>query len=70
MDYNKDIDLSDNSSKIAYRKFKQWVEDSHALKGFNMTENLLLNIYSTLDPHKKGYLTFTDWEIAFSKTEY
>jgi len=35
-----------------------------------MTENLLLNIYSSLDPHKKGYLTFTDWEIAFSNFNF
>jgi len=65
-----ELDLSENSNKIAYKAFQQWVEDNHALKGFNMTENLLLNIYSSLDPHKKGYLTFTDWEIAFSKIEF
>jgi len=36
------------------------------LIGFNLTETLLLKLFSDLDPHKKGHLTEIDWLNAFS----
>ncbi len=32
-----------------------------------MTERLLQKLFADVDPHKKGYLTETDWNNAFSK---
>ncbi len=35
------------------------------MKGFNLTANLIQKIFSEMDPHKKGYLTESDWSNAF-----
>lgn len=42
------------------------MEDTHALKGLNLTEQLVQQLFSELDPHKKGFLTESDWKLAFS----
>lgn len=39
--------------------------DSLALRGFDLSEKLLQELFSDLDPHKKGYLTESDWVNAF-----
>lgn len=61
------VAISGHTSKIVYKVFKQWVESNNALQGFNLTDNLLLQFYADLDPHKKGFVTFSDWELAFGK---
>ncbi len=35
------------------------------MSGFNLTGNLIQKIFSEIDPHKKGYLTESDWNNAF-----
>ena len=57
---------SKGMGKIKYRDFKEFMEETHALKGFNLTEQLLQQLFSELDPHKKGFLSESDFEIAFS----
>jgi len=52
--------------KVKYDQFKKFIDDQNALKGFNMTSNLIQKIFSEIDPHKKGYLTEQDWCNAFS----
>ena len=59
------IEISGHSKKILYSQFEKWVEDSRALFGFDLTEKLLQHVYSDCDPHKKGYLTETDWLNSF-----
>lgn len=51
--------------KVRYRDFKEFMEETNALKGFNLTEQLLQQLFSELDPHKKGFLTESDWKLAF-----
>jgi len=41
------------------------MEDNNVLEGFNLTSNLLMQFFAELDPHKKGYLTCNDWNLAF-----
>ena len=48
-----------------YRMFKKWCLDNQALSGFNLTEELMQQLFSDLDPHKKGHLTENDWINAF-----
>jgi hypothetical protein len=50
---------------MTYSHFASWIEKSQALAGFNLTERLLQQLFADLDPHKKGYLTFFDWENSF-----
>ncbi len=42
------------------------MERLHALSGFNMTQALLQELFAEVDPHKKGFLTESDWVHAFS----
>ena len=57
--------VSGHQKRITYEQFKQWCETKQALIGFNLTEVLLLKLFSDLDPHKKGHLTELDWINAF-----
>lgn len=41
------------------------MEETNALRGFNLTDQLLQQLFSEIDPHKKGFLTETDWMLAF-----
>lgn len=50
---------------IPYANFKTWLEENQVLRGFNLTEKLIQQLFSYLDPHKKGHLTENDWEVAF-----
>ncbi len=52
-------------SRINYNSFKTWIEKKQALGGFNLTEGLYKQLFSDLDPHKKGYLTQNDWDNSF-----
>ena len=54
-------DASDNSQRVTFEQFKRFVEKYHALNGFNMTLPLLQKLFAELDPHKKGFLTESDW---------
>lgn len=49
--------ISEYHKKLIYSNFKKWVLDANALRGFDLTEKLMQEFYSDLDPHKKGYLT-------------
>ena len=59
------VAVSGHKGKITFSQFHKWAEENNALNGFNLTENLELQFYADLDPHKKGYLVFSDWENAF-----
>lgn len=56
---------SHSLGKVKYRDFKEFMEETNALKGFNLTDQLLQQLFSELDPHKKGFLSETDWMAAF-----
>lgn len=60
-------EISGYTNRIILKNFLNWVESNHALQGFNLTENLLLQLFSSLDPHKKGYITYSDFKHAFGK---
>lgn len=57
--------ITKHSVKLVYQVFKKWIEQNDILKGFSLTEALLLQLFGSLDPHKKGYLTISDWNNAF-----
>jgi len=56
---------SNNLGKVRYKDFKNFMDETNALKGFNLTDQLLQQLFSELDPHKKGFLTESDWKLAF-----
>ena len=57
--------MSNSSSMLTYERFKVWMEKHNILEGFNLTDALLQELFSELDPHKKGNVTETDWINAF-----
>lgn len=57
--------ISGHKGRLTFEAFHKWAEKNNALNGFNLTENLELQFYADLDPHKKGYLVLSDWENAF-----
>lgn len=61
-------EISGYTTRIIWKKFINWVDSVQALQGFNLTEHLLLQFFSDLDPHKKGYLTYSDFEQAFGRS--
>jgi hypothetical protein len=60
------LEIAHHNLKLTYAHFKNWVDQSQALAGFNLTDRLLQQLFAELDPHKKGYITQLDWENAFS----
>ena len=51
--------------KISFEQFKKFLDESNALAGFNMTTQLMQQLFSEVDPHKKGFLSLNDWTQAF-----
>jgi Ca2+-binding EF-hand superfamily protein len=58
---------SQGMGKITFAQFKTFLDESHGLVGLNLTGQLVQQLYSEIDPHKKGFLTEEDWTQAFSK---
>jgi hypothetical protein len=58
-------DASEQLLKVTFEQFKKFIEKNHSLQGFNMTLPLMQKLFAELDPHKKGYLTESDWKNAF-----
>lgn len=63
-------EISGYTNRIIYQNFMNWAETTHAFQGFNLTESLLLQFFASLDPHKKGYITYSDFEHAFGKISW
>jgi hypothetical protein len=59
--------ISGHSDRILYQVFDNWLEERRILADFNLTNALIQQLFSELDPHKKGFLTKNDWISAFSK---
>jgi Ca2+-binding EF-hand superfamily protein len=58
--------ISELTLRITFEHFSKWVEKNQALKGFNLTHQLLQQLFADLDPHKKGYLSEQDFVLAFN----
>jgi len=57
--------ISGKKNRMEYAQFGKWIENNRILSGFDMTERLLQKLFADLDPHKKGYLSESDWKNAF-----
>ena len=49
--------VSERLNTVSVEQFRVFVEKCRALSGFNLTFQLLQELFSDIDPHKKGYLT-------------
>ncbi|EAS02007.2 EF hand protein (macronuclear) [Tetrahymena thermophila SB210] len=57
--------VSQYKKKITFDQFQSWVEKSNSLQGFDLTNTLLQELFAYFDPHKKGFLTESDWINQF-----
>ncbi|EAR88078.2 EF-hand protein (macronuclear) [Tetrahymena thermophila SB210] len=58
--------VSGYKPQVTYSRFVKWIEQSDALHGFNLTDKLSQQLFSYLDPHKKGFITIKDWKNCLS----
>ena len=58
-------EIAKQTQYVRYEHFKNYMETNQVLKGFSQTDKLMQQLFSDLDPHKKGHLTENDWEQAF-----
>lgn len=67
-DYNFSfLAISGYRKRLVFSNFVKWVNEVNALRGFDLTDRMMQELFADLDSHKKGYLTESDWEIAFCK---
>jgi hypothetical protein len=59
-------EASEHLQKVTFEQFRKFIEKHNALQGFNLTTSLTQQLFSEIDPHKKGYITEKDWLNAFS----
>jgi hypothetical protein len=64
------LDATNHATLLTFEKFNAWCEKLNILDGFNLTETLLQELFSELDPHKKGNLTEIDWVNAFGSLSF
>ena len=56
--------------RVNYADFTTFISKQEALKGLNLTESLVKQLFCDLDSHKKGYLVFQDWLNAFKAFDW
>lgn len=42
---------------MKYKNFKTWIKQVDGLRGFDISEKLIQELFSDIDQHKKGYLS-------------
>lgn len=62
--------IGNNKDKVNFEDFKSFIEKHDVLAGFDITVQLLRQLFAELDPHKKTYLSFKDWQSAFKAFDY
>ena len=62
--------VSELTGKIKLEQFTNWVEKNQILSGFNLTQELLEKLFANLDPHRKAYITESDFCTAFGGINY
>jgi hypothetical protein len=55
---------------VNYENFVNAITKENLLNGFNLTSSLIAELFSELDPHKKGYISYNDWKNAFGAFNY
>jgi len=58
--------ISQFSGKLTFTQFQSYTQQHNALAGFNLTAELLQQLFADMDMHRKGYLTLQDWTLAFA----
>ena len=62
--------VSELTGKIKLDQFHRWVDHNQILKGFNLTQELIEKLFAELDPHRKAFVTESDFCLAFGGISY
>ena len=62
--------VSELTGKIKLDQFHKWVDKNQILKGFNLTQELIEKLFAELDPHRKAFVTESDFCLAFGGISY
>ncbi|EGR32182.1 hypothetical protein IMG5_093060 [Ichthyophthirius multifiliis] len=57
--------ISGYKKHMIYSQLMKWIQETDALRGFDLSDRLSQELFADLDPHKKGFLTFSDWQSTF-----
>lgn len=57
--------LSEGLNKINVAQFRAFLDTTRALHGFDLSNQLQYELFTEIDPHKKGFITENDWSNAF-----
>jgi hypothetical protein len=61
---------SKNTQKINFDTFVELLKKEDFLNGFNLTSSLYEELFSQIDPHKKGFISVNDWKNAFERFNF
>jgi Ca2+-binding EF-hand superfamily protein len=62
--------VSRDEKNLVFNNFQKWMNDNKVLTGFMLNESMLKELFAELDPHKKGYLSESDFTTAFGKFDW
>mmetsp|Transcript_28903 Transcript_28903/g.27809 ORF Transcript_28903/g.27809 Transcript_28903/m.27809 type:complete len:117 (+) Transcript_28903:3667-4017(+) len=57
--------MGEFQAKVTFVQFRRFLENYNILAGYNLTHQLFQELFASVDPHKKGYLTQADFLQAF-----
>ena len=60
------LEASNQSDRITFQQFYDFIIKLDALPGFNLTTSLFQKLFAEMDPHRKTYLTLKDWVNSLS----
>ncbi len=58
--------ITQGDRKLLFNAFEKWIKSNKVMSGFMVNDDILKQLYSSLDSHKKGYLLENDFVSAFS----
>jgi hypothetical protein len=56
--------------RVNLEGFSKFLTNNQLLVGFKMTPQLTQELFASIDPHKKGFLTYSDWRNTFERYNY
>lgn len=63
-------EIGRDEKNLIFNNFQKWVTENKILTGFMLNEPMLKELFAALDPHKKGYLSESDFNTAFGKYDW
>jgi hypothetical protein len=63
---SEDIVLGSAEHRIKSEDLLNFIREKNVLKGFNLTHELTLKLFASMDCHRKGFITLSEWRNLFN----